>query len=76
MILWLRDVAVSENEIDDQMHDFVQMGMNLNVMAQMNVANWKKFKEKESSSYLEEMEERRQQASKSLVELVEAVEQS
>ena len=74
MILWLRDVAVSENEIDDQMHDFVQMGMNLNVVAQMNVANLKKLKEKESSSYLEEMEERRQQTSKILVELMKAVE--
>ena len=41
------------------MHDFVQMIMNLNVMARMNVANLKKLKEKESSSYLEEMEERR-----------------
>ena len=59
MILCLRDVAVSEDEIDDWMHDFVQMSMNLNVMNLMNVANRKKLKEKESSSYLEEMEERR-----------------
>ena len=57
------------------MHDFVQMGMNLNVMAQMNVANLKKLKEKESSSYLEELEEQRLQTSKTLVERMKAVEQ-
>ena len=41
------------------MHDFEQMSLNLNVMTQMIVANWKKLKLKESGSYLEVMKEQR-----------------